>query len=430
MDGVDYVVHAAALKQVDTAEYNPFEFVQTNVLGAQNVIDAAIDAGVQQGRRAVHRQGVQPDQPLRRHQARRRQAVRLRQPLRRRPRRPGSRWCATATCWAAAARSSRSSAGSRAEGAVAADHRQADDPLLDHAGRRRCDFVVDSFDLMQGGELYVPRIPSHADHRPGRGDRPGAPSTRSGCGPGEKLHEEMISPDEAAGRCDLDDRYCAPARPSPTLGLHAAGRRRPVADGFAYRSDTQRPVAHRGQLARDHRAGLRVVMLPYGRQSIDDDDVEAVVAALRGDWLTTGPAVDGSRPTSRADRRAPRVVAFNSGTAALHAAYAAAGIGPGDEVVTTPLTFVATRRPRVALGRGSVFADVDPRHREPRPRRGRRRAHPPHPRDHRRRLRRPSRRLRRPAKRRRRVGAADLDDAAHSHRRAATAGARSATSPT
>ena len=70
------------------AEYNPFEFVQTNVIGSQNVIEACIDAGVKQGRRAVDRQGVQPDQPLRRHQADRRQAVHHRQPLRRGVRHP------------------------------------------------------------------------------------------------------------------------------------------------------------------------------------------------------------------------------------------------------------------------------------------------------------------------------------------------------
>ena len=84
MHGVDYVVHAAALKQVDTAEYNPFEFVQTNVIGSQNVIEARHRRRRQEGRRALHRQGLQPDQPLRRDQADRRQAVRHRQPLRRR----------------------------------------------------------------------------------------------------------------------------------------------------------------------------------------------------------------------------------------------------------------------------------------------------------------------------------------------------------
>ena len=81
MHGIDVVVHAAALKQVPTAEYNPFEAIKTNVLGAENVIDAAHRPGRRARRRAVDRQGRQPDQPLRRHQALLRQAVRRRQPL-------------------------------------------------------------------------------------------------------------------------------------------------------------------------------------------------------------------------------------------------------------------------------------------------------------------------------------------------------------
>ena len=100
-------------------------------------------------------------------------------------------------------------------------------------------------------------------------------------------------------------------------------------------------------------------MLPYGRQSIDDDDVAAVVAALRSDWLTTGPAVTTFEDAVSAHTGGGHVVAVSSGTAALHTAYAAAGIGPGDEVVTTPLTFVATAATAVLRGASVVFADVE-----------------------------------------------------------------------
>ena len=101
-------------------------------------------------------------------------------------------------------------------------------------------------------------------------------------------------------------------------------------------------------------------MLPYGRQSIDDADVQAVVAALRSDWLTTGPAVDAfEQAVSAACGGAPSV-SVTSGTAALHVAYAAAGVGPGDEVVTTPLTFVATAAAAALHGATVVFADVEP----------------------------------------------------------------------
>ncbi|MBB2924157.1 UDP-4-amino-4,6-dideoxy-N-acetyl-beta-L-altrosamine transaminase [Cellulomonas cellasea] len=101
-------------------------------------------------------------------------------------------------------------------------------------------------------------------------------------------------------------------------------------------------------------------MLPYGRQSIDEDDVAAVVAALRSDWLTTGPAVDRFEDAIRAATGSRAAVAVTSGTAALHVAYAATGIGPGDEVVTTPLTFVATAATAALQGARVVFADVEP----------------------------------------------------------------------
>jgi dTDP-4-amino-4,6-dideoxygalactose transaminase len=99
-------------------------------------------------------------------------------------------------------------------------------------------------------------------------------------------------------------------------------------------------------------------MLPYGRQSIRAEDIRAVVAVLRGDWLTTGPAVaEFEAGLSRWAGGHP-AVAVTSGTAALHVAYAAAGLGPGDEVVVAPLTFVATASAAALHGARVVFADV------------------------------------------------------------------------
>ncbi|MDU2597722.1 MAG: DegT/DnrJ/EryC1/StrS family aminotransferase, partial [Dermabacter sp.] len=83
-------------------------------------------------------------------------------------------------------------------------------------------------------------------------------------------------------------------------------------------------------------------MLPYGRQSINDDDIAAVTRALNSDWLTTGPEVDRFEAEVAKRANASHAISVTSGTAGLHLAYAAAGIEPGDEVVTTPLTFVAT----------------------------------------------------------------------------------------
>jgi UDP-4-amino-4,6-dideoxy-N-acetyl-beta-L-altrosamine transaminase len=100
-------------------------------------------------------------------------------------------------------------------------------------------------------------------------------------------------------------------------------------------------------------------VLPYGRQSISEEDIEAVTAVLRGDWLTTGPAVTAFEQAISEQAGGHRAVSCTSGTAALHIAYAAAGVGPGDEVVTTPMTFVATASCAAILGAKIVFADVE-----------------------------------------------------------------------
>lgn len=100
-------------------------------------------------------------------------------------------------------------------------------------------------------------------------------------------------------------------------------------------------------------------MLPYGRQSVSSEDVEAVSAVLRGDWLTTGPAVAAFEQAVSEIAGGHRAVSCTSGTAALHIAYAALGVGPGDEVVTTPMTFVATASCASLLGAKVVFADVE-----------------------------------------------------------------------
>ncbi|MFF0233812.1 DegT/DnrJ/EryC1/StrS family aminotransferase [Micromonospora sp. NPDC005254] len=100
-------------------------------------------------------------------------------------------------------------------------------------------------------------------------------------------------------------------------------------------------------------------MLPYGRQSISEDDIAAVADVLRGDWLTTGPQVDAFEADLARWTGGVGVASVSNGTAALHVAYAAAGVGPGDEVVVPPMTFVATASSAVALGATIVFADVE-----------------------------------------------------------------------
>lgn len=101
-------------------------------------------------------------------------------------------------------------------------------------------------------------------------------------------------------------------------------------------------------------------MIPYGRQSISDEDIEAVVEVLRGNWLTTGPAIEAFESAIALVSGTRHAISVTSGTAALHVAYSALGISKNDEVVTTPLTFVATAATAALLGAHIRFADVDP----------------------------------------------------------------------
>ena len=111
-------------------------------------------------------------------------------------------------------------------------------------------------------------------------------------------------------------------------------------------------------LAVDGGTPVRNTLLSYGRQSIGDDDIQAVVEVLRSDWLTTGPKV-AEFEEAFADRVGARyAVSFSSGTAALHGAAFAAGLKPGDEAITTPLTFAATANCVLYQGAAPVFADV------------------------------------------------------------------------
>lgn len=100
--------------------------------------------------------------------------------------------------------------------------------------------------------------------------------------------------------------------------------------------------------------------IPYGRQWIDDDDIKAVIEVLKSDYLTTGPKIEEFEEKFAAYVGAKYAVAVSNGTAALHAACFAAGIGPGDEVITTPLTFAASANCVLYQGGKPVFADIDP----------------------------------------------------------------------
>ena len=105
---------------------------------------------------------------------------------------------------------------------------------------------------------------------------------------------------------------------------------------------------------------MRDNMLPYGRQSIDEADIQAVVEVLQSDWLTTGPTVEAFEEAFATQTGCAHAVALSNGTAALHAAMFALGIGPGDEVIVPAMTFVATANCVAYQGGKPVFADVLP----------------------------------------------------------------------
>ena len=102
-------------------------------------------------------------------------------------------------------------------------------------------------------------------------------------------------------------------------------------------------------------------MIPYGKQTIEQDDIQAVEDVLKSDFLTTGPKIAEFEQTVADYVGAKYAVVISNGTSALHAACFAAGIGPGDEVITTPLTFAASANCVLYCGGTPVFADVDPK---------------------------------------------------------------------
>ena len=235
MHGIEYVIHAAALKQVDTAEYNPWEFVQTNVIGSQNVIEACIDAGVT---KVVALSTDKASSPINLYGATKLTADKL---------------FITGNHYAAAYPTRFSVVrygnvmGSR--GSVIPFFRKLGEagqslPITDLRMTRvfitlpqAVRFVLDSFEMMQGGELYVPRIPSMKITDLAQAVVPGAAMHESGLRPGEKLHEEMISPEEGRRALRIGDRYVL----QPDLaswGYRAPPDGQPVPDGFHYTSDT------------------------------------------------------------------------------------------------------------------------------------------------------------------------------------------------
>ena len=234
LHGVEYVVHAAALKQVDTGEYNPMEFIKTNVLGSQNVIEAAIDAGV---KKVVALSTDKASSPINLYGATKLTADKL---------------FVAANNYSVAYGTSFSVVrygnvmGSRGS-VIPLFQKLANQglplPLTDIRMTRfwisieqAVQFVMDSFNIMSGGELYVPRIPSMKLIDLAEAISPGTKITEIGMRPGEKLHEEMISADDSRRTLLLYNRYVVMPVVAEWGFVQPLGS--PMPEGHAYRSDT------------------------------------------------------------------------------------------------------------------------------------------------------------------------------------------------
>ncbi|HVQ00558.1 MAG TPA: aminotransferase class I/II-fold pyridoxal phosphate-dependent enzyme, partial [Candidatus Thermoplasmatota archaeon] len=115
-----------------------------------------------------------------------------------------------------------------------------------------------------------------------------------------------------------------------------------------------------GKLAVDGGVPVRTHLLPYGHQWIDDDDIETVTSVLKTDWITQGPLVHEFEEVVSQYCHVRHAVAFSSGTAALHGAAFAAGISSGNEIITTPITFVADGNCALYQGGRVKLADIQP----------------------------------------------------------------------
>ncbi len=232
---VDYVIHAAALKQVDTAEYNPFEYVETNIRGSQNVIDAAIDAGV---KKVVALSTDKASSPINLYGATKLAADRLFI--------SGNHYAAAYDTRFCVVRYGNVS-GSR--GSIVTVWKQMADEgtslgITDNRMTRfwitlpqAVSFVLDSFEIMTGGELYVPMIPSIRIADLAEAIAPGAATHEIGIRPGEKLHEEMIAYDDSRRTVSIGSRYIVMPHVAG-WGYTEPSNGVPVAEGFSYTSDT------------------------------------------------------------------------------------------------------------------------------------------------------------------------------------------------
>ena len=232
--GVNYIVHAAALKQVDTGEYNPREFILTNVIGSQNVVDAAIDSGVTN---VVALSTDKASSPINLYGATKLTADKL---------------FTAANVYGANSKTKFSVVrygnvmGSRGSIIPLFQELAAKGlpiPVTDLRMTRfwitldqAVKFVDEAFSEMNGGELFIPRIPSMKITDLVAAIAPNSKIKEIGIRPGEKLHEEMISPDDSRRAVMQKTRFILSPTSSEWAYIEPNGEKLP--EGFSYRSDT------------------------------------------------------------------------------------------------------------------------------------------------------------------------------------------------
>ncbi|MCK9801718.1 UDP-N-acetylglucosamine 4,6-dehydratase (inverting) [Pseudomonas sp. MAFF 302030] len=257
MRGIDFVVHAAALKQVPAAEYNPTECIRTNVNGAENIIAAAIDNGVQ---KVVALSTDKAASPINLYGATKLLSDKLFVAANNIAGDQQTRFAVVRYGNVAGSRGSVVPFFSKliAEGAQSlpiTDERMTRFWItLDHGVQ----FVLDSFARMQGGEIFVPKIPSIRIVDLALGMAGHLPHTHVGIRPGEKLHELMVPLDDARMTLEFADHYTIQpsirfTQTGIDFALDGVGERgRPVDEAFEYRSDTNPEFLDVGQIAELH----------------------------------------------------------------------------------------------------------------------------------------------------------------------------------
>lgn len=237
MRGVDYVIHAAALKQVPIAEYNPFECIATNVLGAENVVQAAIARDV---KRVIALSTDKAANPVNLYGASKLAADKIFVAANNLSGADGCRFAVVRYGNVAGSRGSVMPLFQRLINEKA-DSLPITDPRMTRFWitlTQGVNLVLSSMELTQGGEIFVPKIPSMSTSELARCMAPHLPQKVIGIRPGEKLHEIMVPADDSRQTLEMNDRYVIiPAYLPASREAYLQRGAKPVAEGFAYSSD-------------------------------------------------------------------------------------------------------------------------------------------------------------------------------------------------